>query len=73
MKGIRIHLYSEFDELEFECECDEESGGGGFETIWIREKDGDSVSLNLSAADRANLRAALDAADKIAGLLESQK
>lgn len=64
MKAIRIHLYSEFDELEFEC--DEEGGNDGFETIWIREKDGDSVSLNLSAADRAKLRAALDEADAIA-------
>jgi hypothetical protein len=62
-----IRFFSEFDRLSFECSDDEPSI-----CIYSR-RTGDSVRLNLlDAADRANLRAALDAADKIAGLLESE-
>lgn len=58
-------LYSEFDQLTFEVESDNPEDD---QTIWIRSfrTRGDTVSLNLSRADRAKLRAALDQADAIA-------
>jgi hypothetical protein len=56
-----IRFFAELDRLSFECSDDEPS-------IWIcSRRTGDSVRLNnLDKADRAKLRQALDAADKIA-------
>jgi hypothetical protein len=55
-----IHLYTEEDALAFECSDDEP-------TLWIRSmRKKVNVSIGLNDASRANLRAALDAADKIA-------
>lgn len=59
MSETRVNLYSEFDEIFFECEED-------CPVVWIRAYNGPKVSLDLSADDRAALRAALNQADAIA-------
>ncbi len=60
MSYTTIHLYTEEDALAFECSDDEP-------TLWIRSmRKKVNVSIGLNDASRANLRAALDAADKIA-------
>jgi hypothetical protein len=64
MSATKVHLYSESDGLSFRTQHDAP-------IIWIQNLWGSVVvSLDLSAAARAKLRAALDAADKIAGLME---
>lgn len=57
MSRTLIHLFSEYDGLSFECQDDEP-------TVWIRAESGPCISLGLTKADRAKLRAALDEADK---------
>lgn len=57
----RIHLFSEGSKIR----CDIEQDTFDKQVIWIRSDDA-SVSLTFNAADRANLRAALDEADAIA-------
>lgn len=52
-----LHINDEFDRLTIECNEDEP-------TVWIRTAQWDSVSLQLSRANRDALRAALDEADK---------
>jgi hypothetical protein len=60
MSATKVHLYSECDGLAFRAQHDAP-------IIWIRNfMNSVVISLDLSVADRANLRAALDAADKIA-------
>ena len=58
-----MNLYSEFDSLRFRVQDD---NVGDEQTIWINASSGDRVSLDLSRADRAKLRSALDEADAIA-------
>lgn len=53
--SVTLHLWSEFGPLRIESDADDG-------TLWIRAEDA-SVSLNLSEADRAALRAALDATE----------
>lgn len=55
-----ICIFSEDRPLDFDCEIDADSDP----VIWIRSRGPEiTVSLNLSRADRAKLRAALDRAD----------
>ena len=59
-----ISIHSDWSQISVECE---EDGVSGSPTIWIRShRDSKTVAINLSRADRAKLRAALDEADAIA-------
>ena len=51
--SVLLHMYSDFDGLRIETQSDDA------DTIWIRGRNS-TVSLTLSAEDRAKLRAALD-------------
>lgn len=56
MSRTLVQLFSEYDDLHIECQDDAP-------VVWVRG-DESSVALNLSAFDRAKLRAALVEADR---------
>lgn len=58
MAGVTLHIH-DFDRPRIECANDEP-------TIWVRTRDGATVSIGLDAGARAALRAALDRADTLA-------
>lgn len=61
--STRVHLFSDWDGLDFSHEDGGFTEGG--QTIWIVSEglDREVVSLTLNREDRAKLRAALDQAD----------
>lgn len=56
--SLLVHLHSEFDRLRFSCDEDEP-------VVWVKSRDGDSISLALNKRDREALRTALMLADAV--------